>query len=76
MRNADYEMEVVGMAKSELAEMYAPDLSPHAALNRLSRWIAYNPQLTEALRLTGYRKHARQLSPRQVELIFRYLGEP
>ena len=76
MRNEDYEMEIVGMGKGELAEMYAPDLSPHAALNRLSRWIDYNPQLSEALRQTGYRRHARRFSPRQVELIFQFLGEP
>lgn len=72
----DYDIDIVSMTKQELAQLYAPDLTPHAAVNRLTRWIAYNPKLSDALLRTGYRKTLRRLSPRQVELIVRHLGEP
>jgi hypothetical protein len=72
----DYEMEITSMTKTELAMLYAPDLTPHSAVNRLARWMACNPLLMAALRRTGYRKTARRFSPRQVALIVRYLGEP
>lgn len=64
------------MTKQELALLYAPDLTPHAAVNRLMAWIRYHPKLTQALNNTGYRKTAKVLTPRQVTLIYHYLGEP
>lgn len=69
-------MELVSMTKRELATLYAPELEPHAAVNRLTRWIACNPSLALALRSAGYRKTQRLLSPRQVGLIVEHLGEP
>ncbi|MBR0046446.1 MAG: DUF4248 domain-containing protein [Bacteroidaceae bacterium] len=72
----EYEIDIVSMTKTELAMLYAPDLTPHSAVNRLAKWIACNKLLTAALRRTGYRKTARRFSPKQVKLIFHYLGEP
>ena len=51
--------------KSELAQAYAPDICPNAALNRLALWIK-----------TNYRTTQRMFTSRQVALIFEYLGEP
>ena len=62
--------------KSELAQAYAPDICPNAALNRLALWIKTNTQLTEALKQTIYRVTQRMFTSRQVALIFEYLGEP
>jgi len=62
--------------KSELAQAYAPDICPGAALNRLAQWIKTNTQLTEALKETNYRVTQRMFTSRQVALIFEYLGEP
>ena len=62
--------------KSELAQAYAPDISPRAALNRLGTWIRTNKQLSEALRETDYRASQHMFTSRQVALIFEYLGEP
>ena len=62
--------------KSELAQAYAPEISPQSALNRLALWIRTNRQLTEALRKTDYRVTQRMYTSRQVALIFEYLGEP
>ncbi len=36
METYDYDMDIVAMSKQELAQMYAPDLTPHAAVNRFS----------------------------------------
>ena len=69
-------MKVRPYYKSELAQAYAPDISPGAALNRLATWIKTNPQLTEALKETNYRVNQQLFTSRQVALIFEYLGEP
>ena len=71
-----YDIDIVTMSKRELAQLYAPELTPHAAVNRLMNWIRNHPTLTSALHQTGYRKTARIFSPRQVELIVEHLGEP
>ena len=69
-------MKIRPYYKSELAQAYAPDISPGAALNRLALWIKTNTQLTEALKQTTYRPTQRMFTSRQVGLIFEYLGEP
>lgn len=75
-RDEEYENEIVSMTKTELAVLYAPDIKPHSAVNRLNKWITLNKPLIAALRRTGYKKNARRFSPKQVKLIFHYLGEP
>lgn len=72
----EYDMEFTTMPKYELAQMYAPELTVHSAVNRLMHWIQHHPQLWHELLLTGYRKNAKLFSPRQVELIVEFLGEP
>lgn len=64
------------MSKKELAQRYLPHLTPHSAVNRLMSWVQYNPRLVSELEETGYRLRQQMLTARQVELIFRYLGEP
>ena len=64
------------MSKSEIAMAYAPNLTPQGAVNRLMAWIHQNPELTEALERTGYRKTQKLLTSLQVRTIFSYLGEP
>ena len=64
------------MSKSEIAMAYAPNLTQQAAVNRLMTWIHYNPELTETLQRSGYRKQQKLFTSYQVRLIFDYLGEP
>jgi len=64
------------MSKSELAMAYAPNLTVQGAVNRLMDWIHHNPELTESLLRTGYRKSQKLLTSLQVRIIFDYLGEP
>lgn len=64
------------MGKAELALLYAPDQTPAVAVKRLVKWMRLHPLLTEEINATGYRSRQKQLSARQVEIIFKYLGEP
>lgn len=64
------------MSKAELSAMYAPNLKPASALNRLAMWIRHNPDLVAALAETHYNVRQQIFSSKQVRLIFEYLGEP
>ena len=54
-------------SKSQLATLYLPHIQPASARRTLLSWIAKN---------TGYSEKAILLTPAQVGLIFRFLGEP
>lgn len=62
--------------RTELAIKYNPMLDPHSAWRKLKEWIAYNKELTDALLKAGYDPRRRSFTPKQVSLIFEYLGEP
>ena len=64
-------------SKGTLAMMYFPDArSVKSATNRLARWMKLCVGLLPALQETGYTPKQKRLTPRQVEIIFYYLGEP
>lgn len=69
-------MEIKGYSFKELAGMYFPGYAQQTASVQLRRWIKLNKPLTDALALTGLVCRQRILTPRQVELIFKYIGEP
>lgn len=76
MYDRENDFEVVPMSKRELAQMFAPDLMPHSATNRLMSWVNNHPVLLKELLETGYRKHLRMLTAMQVQIIIKYLGAP
>ena len=57
--------------RTELAQLYFPDLQPRSAWQKLRHWICINPQLSR-LDTMG----RRTFSPAEVALIFTVLGEP
>ena len=57
--------------RTELAQLYFPDLQPRSAWQKLRHWICINPQLRR-LDTMG----RRTFSPAEVALIFTVLGEP
>ena len=61
--------------KRDLAVAYAPDITPVAALNRLSSWVHHHKVLYRALADSGYTDRQRMFNSVQVELIFQYFGE-
>ena len=64
-------MKAQALYTKELAAMYFANSTPKAATTHLKRWIDRNESLKNELTETG-----RVFTPRQVELVFRHLGEP
>lgn len=60
----------------ELAQLYFPNISKKSASAQLRRWILFNELLNEELRSVGMKKGQRILSPKQVDILIKYLGEP
>ena len=56
--------------------MYFPNLTPHAATNKLARWIAHCGELSSKLRAIGYTPQRRFFSSKEVMEIVESLGEP
>ena len=63
-------------SKSQLATLYLPHIQPASARRTLCSWIAQNTALQAALAQTGYSEKAILLTPAQVGLFFKFLGEP
>ena len=63
-------------SKSELAQQYLPKSSEAAARRTLRAWVNKNSDLKAALVASGYNDKTVILTPAQVELHYRYLGEP
>ena len=62
-------------SKSQLAGLYLPHIQS-ASRRTLRSWIAKNTALQAALAQTGYSEKAILLTPAQVRLFFKFLGEP
>jgi hypothetical protein len=60
----------------ELAQMYFPKATKRSASVQLRRWIILNKKLECALVETGFRSGQKLLTPRQVGIILKELGEP
>ena len=75
-RASNGSFKVRPMSKMELAMAYAPNLTPQGAVNRLMDWIHHNPELTDMLLRSGYRKSQKLFTSLQVRYIIDYLGEP
>lgn len=76
MVNNYTKFRVKAYGKSDLAMLYNPHMSVREALRLLMRWIVRNEALCRELEEMGYRKNSKILTPREVEVITRYLGEP
>lgn len=70
----EYKVRTYG--RIELAQAYNPNLHPQVAWRKLKEWIVVNKELTLALQKSGYDAKHRSFTPKQVQLIFEYLGEP
>lgn len=69
--------EIKSYGKSELALLYFPNATtPIGALSNLNSWIHGNKQLSDELRSCGMPPKSKFFTPKEVALIFHYLGEP
>lgn len=62
--------------RTELAQIYCPNLCPEAAFRKLNHWIDHCPGLRDRLSAAGSSPRSRSYTPAQVELITAALGEP
>ena len=76
MHNKDMTTKHGAMGKGELAHLYLPHISQRSATNTLMQWINGHPVLREELEKTGLKPRQKMLTPLQVNIIMKYLGEP
>ena len=71
-------MLIKSYLKSQLAQLYSPNLSQESARRRLNRWISGDKQLCDALREVGYFDHQKDhyFTKREVALLFEFIGDP
>ena len=69
-------MKPTTLSIKELSAMYFPHSSIRSAGVQLKRWLVYNKPLVQALTDAGYYNGQKILTPKQVTLVFEYLGEP
>lgn len=62
--------------KQELAQMYFPDLSGRASVNKLRRWMRKCTPLMEEILAVDFHPKTKAFSVREVRLITYYLGKP
>ncbi len=62
--------------RTELAQLYYPNVCADTAWRKLKQLIAEQPALADALRRAGYTAKRRTFTPHQVELITQSLGSP
>ena len=75
MKNMEFEIRQYG--RTELAQVYLPDITPAAAWKKLKAWIDYHPTLGVSLEGLGYQPgRQRIVTPAQVDVIVRALGVP
>lgn len=55
--------------RTELAQLYCPELCPQAAFRKLNQWIDLYPNLREELLASGLSPKSRTYTPAQVGLI-------
>lgn len=76
MEKQNFDFIVRAYGRTELAQMYSPNLQPESAYSRLRRWIAYNPRLSSCLMKDGRMPKRRVFTPEEVRIIIDCLGEP
>lgn len=64
------------MGFRQLAQLYNPNIKPECASNSLRIWINKSDELLGQLKRFGYKKYAKLLTPKQVQVIVEHLGPP
>ena len=72
----DDNFKIKSYGYGELAQMYFPAITKQSATVQFRRWIRINNNLLDELSLAGFKRYQKMLTPKQVEIIVRYIGEP
>ena len=70
------EFEIRQYGRTELAQLYSPEITPESAWKKLKQWIDHYPGLDERLRTLRYHPRQRIFTPAQVAVIVEAIGEP
>ena len=76
MKITEEKFKLKSYSKVELSRKYNPHLCDRSAQRALMKWIEHNKELSEKLLSTGFKKMDRLFTPKQVEMIISFLGEP
>ena len=68
--------QIRSYGKSELAQLYLPNITPCAARRTFNSWIDLSPGLMDRLKAYGFTPSSHYYTPMQVRLIVDALGEP
>ena len=74
--NEEQDFIIRPYSKKELALMYFPESMPSMASKRLRRWIQQCKPLWNELQQMDYKPQSKGFTPRQVQAIVTYLGDP
>ena len=74
MQNDKFIVRAYGFG--ELAQLYFPAITKKSASAQLRKWIKLNKKLEADLLIFGYNQSLRLLTPKHINLIIVYLGEP
>ena len=74
MNNDSFQVRKYG--RTELAQLYSPDITSQAAWRKLREWIEGNTALYEELCALGYDGSKRTFTPLMVSRIVHHLGYP
>ncbi len=72
----DDKFKIKSYGYGELAQMYFPTIAKQSATVQFRRWIRINNKLLDELNLAGFKRYQKMLTPKQVEIIIRHIGEP
>jgi hypothetical protein len=72
--NEQFKIRTYGFG--ELAQLYFPNITKKSASAQFGRWIRLNNSLNNQLNQSGFFPGIRILTPRQVEIIIKTIGEP
>jgi hypothetical protein len=75
-KNMDEQFKIRSYGYGELAQLYFPNVAKKSASVQLRRWILNNKKLQTQLSWAGFSKGKKILSPKQVEIITMFLGNP
>ena len=62
--------------RTELAQLYCPDILPESAWKKFRRWMEVHPTLMGVMEKSGYTHSQRTFTSMQVSEIVAALGEP
>lgn len=75
-KNMDGQFKIKSYGYGELAMLYFPNSTKKSASVQLRRWIVYNKFLEGELKNNGFKKGQKILTPKQIEILVRIIGEP